>query len=131
MRRGESRSLRPRLWDVCLLTGVLLLAGGLILILHFCAEAGVEAVVTVDGEEVARLPLDTDDEITVTTAAGIHRIAVREGQVSVVEAPCRDQICVHHLPASTAGETIVCLPCRLVVTVTAAGESMPRGEVSP
>lgn len=131
MRRGEHESLRPRLWDICLLAGVLLLAGGLILILHFCTEAGVEAVVTVDGEEVARLPLDTDEEIIVTTTAGIHRIAVREGQVSVVEAPCRDQICVHHLPASTAGETIVCLPCRLVVTVTAAGEAPSHGEVSP
>lgn len=129
--REERAALRPRLWDLALLAGILLLAGGLILILHFCAEDGVEAVVTVDGEEVARLSLDRDHEITIPTEAGVHRIRVQDGQVSVVEAPCRDQICVHHAPASVAGETIVCLPCRLVVTVLAAGESPIPGEVSP
>jgi hypothetical protein len=33
-------------------------------------------------------------------------------------ADCRDQICVHHIPISGSGESIICLPHKLVVTVT-------------
>ena len=35
----------------------------------------------------------------------------------MLEANCPDEICVHHKPISKNGETIVCLPNKVVVVI--------------
>ena len=53
-------------------------------------------------------------------------VSVQDGAVSVEAADCRDQICVRHKPVSAAGESIVCLPHRLVVEI--AGEKRAEND---
>ena len=36
----------------------------------------------------------------------------------MIEADCPDLICVHHKPISRQGESIVCLPHKVIVEVT-------------
>ncbi len=50
-------------------------------------------------------------------------VSVQNGAVSVEAADCKDQICVHHKPVSMAGESIVCLPHRLVVEIAGMKEA--------
>ena len=76
------------------------------------------AEITVDGESKAFLPLGEDDSIRIDTDGGYNVITVKDGEVTVSEADCRDQICVEHKKIRKTGETIVCLPHKLVVTVT-------------
>lgn len=52
-------------------------------------------------------------------------ISIAEGKVTMEAADCRDQICVHHKPIMSVGESIICLPHRLVVEVT-GGETIIR-----
>ena len=73
------------------------------------------AVVTLDGVEVCRLPLDVDTTREIN--GGTHLIIVESGSVRVAEADCPDGICAQHLPISKNGQSIVCLPYRLVITV--------------
>lgn len=42
---------------------------------------------------------------------------VSDGVVRMEAADCRDQICVHHRPVSRGGESIICLPHKLVVEI--------------
>ena len=78
---------------------------------------GQEAVVTVDGREVARLPLNRDTELTVEGYGGGHNtVVIRNGKVYVSEASCPDKICVQTGCADEL-KSIVCLPNRVVVTV--------------
>ncbi len=60
-----------------------------------------------------------------TDGTGYNLIRIADGSVSVVSADCHEQICVHHKPITGEGETIVCLPHRLVVEITGgkAGDS--------
>lgn len=44
-------------------------------------------------------------------------ISVTDGTVIMEAADCRDQICVHHKPILSGGESIICLPHRLVVEI--------------
>ena len=44
-------------------------------------------------------------------------ISVTDGKVVVEAADCKDQICVRHKPVSSKGESIICLPHRLVVEI--------------
>lgn len=47
-------------------------------------------------------------------------LAVSGAQVWMEAADCRDQICVHHIPISGGGESIICLPHRLVAEIVGA-----------
>lgn len=46
-----------------------------------------------------------------------NKIEVRDGQIAIVDANCDDQICVRKGFISKTGQTIVCLPHRLVIEV--------------
>lgn len=100
--------------DLYLIGGLLLLAVVVALLLYGLSPGGNEALVTLDGREVARIDLKTECE---TVVAGTHTLIVEDGSIRVEDAPCRDQICVRHAPVHRAGEVIVCLPCNLVITV--------------
>ncbi len=100
--------------DLYLIGGLMLLAAVVALLLYTLAPQGRVAVVTLDGDEVARLDLGHDNT---TVVNGTHTVIVEAGSIRVTDAPCRDRICVHHAPVSRTGETIVCLPHSLVITV--------------
>lgn len=110
--------------DVWLIGGLLLTALFVWVILSLCVPHGAEAVVTVGGSEAVRLPLDKDTDYLLETDFGTHTVIVQDGQVSIASAPCPDLICVHHAPVSQRGETIICLPCGVVVTVVAHGDAV-------
>ena len=78
---------------------------------------GGRAVVTSNGEVVATLPLNNDGEYTCSGDLGTNKIVVKDGEVFVESADCRDQICVNHIAVSKEGEIIVCLPHKLIVEV--------------
>lgn len=44
-------------------------------------------------------------------------LAVSGEYVWMEAADCRDQICVHHIPISDGGESMICLPHKLVVEI--------------
>ena len=74
-------------------------------------------VVEIDGKNNAVFPLKKDRYYQVETKNGYNWINIEYGTVSVGEADCPKQICVHTKPISKPGETIVCLPHRVVVTI--------------
>ncbi len=51
-----------------------------------------------------------------------NTVRIKDGKVSVTEASCKNQVCVKHAAISAAGESIVCLPNRLVVSIEGSGE---------
>lgn len=57
------------------------------------------------------------DQITSTWEKSYNLLAISGDRVWMEAADCRDQVCVHHIPVSTGGETIICLPNRLVVEI--------------
>lgn len=76
------------------------------------------AVVTVDGEEYGCYPLDEDRTERIELDNGAYNVlTIAGGEASVSEASCRDQICVHHFHIHYAGDTIVCLPNKVVVEI--------------
>ena len=103
--------------DIILVVVVLIVAAGTYFFYSAGSEKGGGAEITVDGESVGFLPLDEDDSIRIDTDEGYNVVTVKDGFVSVTEADCRDGICVDHKKISKTGETIVCLPHKLVVEV--------------
>lgn len=93
-----------------LLYAVSLISGG---------EAATTVVVTVDGQEVLRRPLALEDSYEIRQDDGsVNVIAVEDGAVFMQEANCRDGLCVAQGKMRNAAKTIVCLPHKLVVSLT-------------
>ena len=108
--------------DLLLIVLALVAAAGIYFYSSAGAEKGLTAVVTVDGVKKGEFPLDTAMSTGFHTEWGYNFVHVEYGQVWITEADCRDQICVEHKRISRVGETIVCLPHKLVVEIIGEGE---------
>ena len=58
-----------------------------------------------------------DRTLTIGEGDEYNIVEIAGGVVSVTEASCKNQVCVRHGEISKAGESIVCLPNRLVVRI--------------
>ncbi len=107
--------------DLILVVLALVAAAGIWLFYSAGADHGQGVTITVDGSEEAFLPLDENDAVRIETEDGYNVVTVQDGEVFVTEADCRDQICVDHKKIDKVGETIVCLPHKMVVEITGEG----------
>ena len=85
--------------------------------------SGAQAVVTVEGREIGRYPLQKSG--TFPLNGGTNILVVENGEAWVSEANCPDKVCMGMGKISRNGEFIACLPNRLLVVVEGAAESSP------
>lgn len=113
----RSFGLRDVLFLAALLvTGLLLTVG----IFRF-SESGSQIRVTVDGQLYGVYPLDENRCVQVTLAdGGSNQIRIADGTAYMEQADCPDGLCMRQGAISRTGQTIVCLPHRLVVEVYGA-----------
>lgn len=71
-------------------------------------------VVTRNLQEIERFELDKDRLIEIKDYG---MVSIKSKKVRVLSANCRDQICVHTKEISMEGESIICLPNRVIVEI--------------
>ena len=81
-----------------------------------------------DGAFFGEYSLSSDREVEIRSKNGTNRLVIKDGRASVSEASCPDGICSSHRPVSRVGESIVCLPNKVVVTV--AGEKEDKVDIA-
>lgn len=122
-------------------------------------KKGSCAIVSYDGEEVLQISLSASEEkyylltgmdtesigiqeLTAVEWAAVSNtlqeklaqeeynvLACRNGQATMLQSSCPDQICVHHTGISKTGESIICLPHKLVIQITGTEEAELDGVV--
>lgn len=106
--------------DILLLAGIVLaalLATGLYYLVYH--KNGDMVQITVDGTVTKTFPLDIDTTYIIETANNEKNILeIKDGSASITEADCPDKLCVHQKAISRQGENLVCLPHKVVVTIT-------------
>ena len=115
----QTTNARKRRNDILFITVlvvvVLLLGAGM----YFFRGEGDTITVTVDGALYGTYPLAVDTAVDINTDGGHNRLVVRDGVAFMDAADCPDGICAAHRPISRKGESIVCLPHKVVTVVTA------------
>lgn len=109
--------------DLLLILGLLAAACAAAALLALTRQPGAYVRVLEDGQEIARHSLKADGVYEIETAYGANTLTITDGQAAVTWADCPDGICVHSAPAARQGQTIVCLPHRLVVEICGAEEA--------
>lgn len=113
--------------DILLILAVLILAGGIWLYTHLTREEGAEVVVSVAGEELCRLPLDADGEYMIGDGEKRNLLVISDGKARIAEASCPDHVCVKSGEVSFNGQTLVCLPNKVVVGIVGGSEGEVDG----
>ena len=129
-RRDRRRVMLGRWWapgDVAIVLAVVTLS--VILIAQGVAGAGAgsspEARVSVNGKEILVRPLSEDaEELIVTGYGGKSYLEISGGMVRMIDSACPDKLCVKTGWISRPGESIVCLPNRVVIEIK-SGEGGP------
>lgn len=106
--------------DLILIACFLLAAAVGIIYLTFFRPAGNTVTVTVDGEIYGTYSLSEDITENIYTGennGNYNRLVISGGEAYMEKASCPDGICVAHAPVYRDGESIVCLPNRVVITV--------------
>lgn len=109
--------------DALFIGGLFLVCLLALLLWHMgSGKAGARIVVTRDGDVYGTYALSEDQTIAIKDTEGnvTNTLVIRDGKADMTDADCPDKLCVHQKAISAQNETIVCLPNRVVVTVTQA-----------
>lgn len=105
--------------DFILIAVILAVAAAVFCILHFTSSNGAYVTVQVDGKVTQTFSLSKDREYVIKSpGGGTNTLVIKDNKAYVSAANCKNQICVKHKKISKNGETIVCLPHKVVVSVT-------------
>ena len=108
--------MKIKKWELILIAALI---AGLALWAFFPRSAGRAVTVTVDGDTIGKYPLSRDLRQEIHGHGSFSlTLVIAGGKAHVENSTCPDLICQHHAPISRAGEQIICLPARTVVTVT-------------
>lgn len=104
--------------DIFLLAGLLAIFLVLGAVLLLTRENGATVVVRVAGEETAIFRLDETTTYVIDGAnGGTNELVIENGEVWLKDASCPDQLCVHQGKIRYVGESIICLPNKISVTI--------------
>ena len=127
MRTRAFPELRPTGWDAVVVLAVAALAAAIAWQSWRGPSGGaLTAVIDMEGRSEERVVLSTledREERTVTANGYTLQIALWEDGAAVTGSDCLTQDCVHTGTISRAGQSIVCLPARVIVRLEGAAES--------
>ncbi len=110
--------------DILLICAVLVLAAaGLIYMNLGGKKSGGTLTVTVGGDVYDTYDLAEDQDVSLDIDGWHNQFRITDGVVSMLEADCPDKYCVEHTPIDKVGETIVCLPHKVVLEITEGEEA--------
>lgn len=93
-------------------------------------ENGNYLRVELNGKEYGKYPLNKDKKFKIKIDDDEFNIVeIKNGQVSMKEANCRDLLCTHMPSIKKVGETIVCLPHRLILEIVSEKEDSNEEEI--
>ena len=120
MRSPAADRSRPTLWDG-LLALLVAAAAALLFFLRPAESNFLTASIVLDGETIGTYDLTgLTEPVTLTVDQADYPLTIRlePGRVCIGESACPSQDCVHTGWISRAGEQIICLPNRLVISLT-------------
>ncbi|MBR3738340.1 MAG: NusG domain II-containing protein [Eubacterium sp.] len=111
--------------DIIIITALLCAAASVFCALHFFAPGGENVRIEVDSKTVATLPIGKNTTYNVKIGKKVtNTVEIKNNQVDVTYADCPDKICVKHRKISKSGESIICLPNKVVISVESDNEEV-------
>ncbi len=85
------------------------------------STAGSKVIISVDGEVFGAYDINKNQTIEVKQNGHTNNITIKDGLVSMSYSDCANQVCVHTGSIKESSDTIVCLPNKVMVEISAEG----------
>ena len=113
------KSVRSKIkWDIVLVVVILFVSVVMLVFAKVTGDDGAFVTVTLDGKTVGSYPISVDYKTEIVTKNGKNVLVIKDGKAEITFADCPDGICSAHIPISKNGESIICLPHKLAVSIT-------------
>jgi hypothetical protein len=103
--------------DLILMAAIVIIGLGISIFLAAGSHQGNKVEITKDGKLWGTYSLEGEHKITIRDGKELNVVKISGGKVTMESANCKNQVCVHHSPVSRTGESIVCLPHKIVVSI--------------
>lgn len=127
--KKQNKLQKPVRNDIILIT-ILLASAVLFLVCYYLLfhKEGAFIQITIDGEMYKTLPLNEDTTITINGFDnGSNTLQIKDGYASVIDADCPDKLCQKQKKIHYKGESIVCLPNKVIISVISREETVLDG----
>lgn len=101
--------------DIIIIAAILLVSLSLLLIVTLSKEEGSVVVVEIDGTTVATYPLDKNALYSLN--GGSNVLVIEDGVAYMSYSNCPDHTCEKTGKIRYVGQTIICLPNKIAVTI--------------
>ena len=111
--------------DIILIVSLLVVGIIALVIWHFIYSVDGKYVTIEQRDNLIGIyPLNVDKEIEIEHRGEVvNKIVIEDGYCYMEEAECPDHLCIKQGKVNKSGQTIVCLPNRVVVTVVDSNNS--------
>ena len=116
----QTGSIKKYRLDIIVISAILLVSVSLLLIMTLSQKEGAVAVVEIDGKTVAEYSLAVNGEYSLNN--GTNVLVIENGQAYLNYSNCPDHTCEITGKIHYVGQTIVCLPNKLSITVKGNAE---------
>lgn len=110
-------------WDYILIATLLIISVSWIIILLLNKTQGDRVVVRINNSIVYTCPLNEDSEYSIENGNDYNMLVVRNGKATITDANCPGLDCVKSMGISKDGESIICIPHSLIVTIESDSEN--------
>lgn len=121
LRRNDMKLIRKA--DILLFAALMVTAGLLFALPVFrvrasaSAENALTVVIRQNGKPYGTYSLNKDREIHIKNGKQENVVSIENGSVLMKKSTCKNQVCVDEGKISRAGQSIICLPNRVVVEI--------------
>ena len=115
---GENKSesvIKKYRIDIIVIASILLISIVILLVAQLTKEEGAYAEVTVDGSVVGKYSLNIDGVYSLN--GGTNTLTIEGGEVYMSYSDCPDHVCENTGRVRYVGQTIICLPNHLAITI--------------
>ena len=108
--------------DIILAIGLIVIGFAMSFFLAFGRDDGAQVKATVAGKPYGVYNLSEDQTITIRQGSHENVFEIKDGSARMIRANCHGHDCMQESAISRSGETIVCLPHKIVLEVTGGEE---------
>lgn len=115
MNASNTNKTKKYRWDILIVAIALLLSLAILLAINLTKKEGAVAVVEINGVVAGEYSLSRDGVYPLN--GGTNTLVIENGTARLIESNCPDHTCEKTGKVQYVGQTIVCLPNRLSVTI--------------
>ncbi|MCR4675090.1 MAG: NusG domain II-containing protein [Lachnospiraceae bacterium] len=117
--------------DIILILTILMISGAGLFVLNMTKSSGSFVQISIDGNVVATYDLSENGTYELSGYhGGYNTLVIKDRKAYFKDADCPDLVCVKSGTIESVGETIVCLPHRVVAEIVNKGEDAEVDTVS-